>query len=219
MCACFCSQVASTKKRPVSSTIVQNAWAAYARYQSPSEGQNATKVTREKGAVLSVTQGVGACVVALAENRGREYLQVQLRITSTGLRYTRQQPATTDWLKPGFGQIVQVALPATEQTNAGWFSLPQLATSKVAPSRIAHGKEPWHLPDLDVGCVLHTPFRLEKDQPTFLQPVLPHDAETTATLPPCLLVRPGEAMVSASSTSRACAKQFAPASDHRIVSV
>mmetsp|Transcript_130364 Transcript_130364/g.237046 ORF Transcript_130364/g.237046 Transcript_130364/m.237046 type:complete len:834 (-) Transcript_130364:80-2581(-) len=192
-CACLTSKPASVKQRTVSLDNVRNAWAAYARHHDVSESRRDVRQLTEQGTSLFITQGAGSSIVALAENRGDGYMKTNLAVTSSGLRYMRQQSSTTDWLKPGFAQIVQIALPAVEQTSVHWMSVPSIV---VAPEAPADSKSLWHCPELASNDNLHAPFRIEKEPP----PELPTNDQPPSCVPSSSLWRPGTLMDGLSRT-------------------
>jgi len=137
-------------------SIVRSAWAAYAKHPCQNEDDKETKrcTIGDGDGVLTVRQGSGACVVALAENHGCAHLSVELGFISTGMRYSRQIAVTTDWLPPGHAQVLQVAFPIVEETQVPWAFGPNLFTSPLAP------RLPLHTPDIrqDGDEVLHASF-------------------------------------------------------------
>merc|ERR1712032_413846 len=90
--------------------LVKSAWVAYFRASLGVPGSLSQRVEKQQG-TLCVSEGEGACIFALAEHRGKLFMRVSVSIASSGLRYSRGEANTLDWLAPGYGQIVQVALP------------------------------------------------------------------------------------------------------------
>lgn len=138
------------EERTLDAVAVRSAWACYARTSSEKE----RRVFH--GAILYTRKAAGGSLVIMVENRGSGFLQVELNIESTGLRYSRGLPATNDWLPPGFGQILQIALPnESSGGNSEWKYQHNFKISACSPA------PPWHTPDpCGETAVLHEPFRL-----------------------------------------------------------
>lgn len=129
---------------------VKRAWAAYARANCDSPE------TWQGGSMFIGKADGGACVV-VAENRGDGHFCVEFSLTSTGLRYSRGRPATSDWLRPGYGQVLQVAQPIAESDgSASWHQDHKFHVAYQVPNM------PAHVPPVgpDGAPDLHSPFRL-----------------------------------------------------------
>lgn len=150
------SQPVTLKETALDAFQVRSAWAAYARYRAPRDTTLDVKVVEEQGTTLTMCQGEGASIVCLAENRSSMYMKAELGISSPSMRFQRAQGTTTDWLKPGYGQVVQFALPLMEETLAVWMSRQKLTVTPVAPPAPLQNPPPQ-----DPEKSLFVPFRLE----------------------------------------------------------
>lgn len=94
--------------------MLARAWAGYARATDP-QG-----IRLVGGAALFLGRGEGGSVVALVENPSSSAAGVELTLSGEGLSFARGGGTTLDWLPPGHGQIVQVALPVAEGSVTRW---------------------------------------------------------------------------------------------------
>jgi len=131
---------------------IRAAWAAYARSNDPSNGE------QFHGGVLYMGKAEGGSVVALAENHGNGYFKVELALESDCLRFSRVESETFDWLQPGWGQILQVAVPDAAKDRDGsvsWHSKYKFHVKGSSPDT------PWHCPPVEPEeGNLHAPFCL-----------------------------------------------------------
>jgi len=148
--ACVSSRHVVLKEHRLKREAVRAAWVAWTKWNDPTGGEHF------HGATLFMGKAEGGAIVALAENRGEGYFGVDLHISTDKMRFWRRLPSTSDWLPPGYGQILQVAVP--DSTSGGSVSWRSSHTFYMK------GKSPeasWHSPDIpsDEDC-LHAPFRL-----------------------------------------------------------
>jgi len=157
---CRSSKSISMETLTLDAKAIQSAWVAYARYRAPDE-QNVVEVVQD-GGTLVATQGLGACVVALAQNTGSSYMRLNLGIVASDMRFTRGVANSVDWVRPGFAQLVQIALPKDEAVVA-WAAAPALTIVEAGPMA-----SPRHVPEIEkrgVGALLHRPFRICEVEP------------------------------------------------------
>lgn len=147
--ACVSSRLVVTSERSLSQSSARAAWAAYARYGSRGDA------TDFHGAKLHCAKSRGSAIVTYAENRSSTgYFRAECNFESAELSYSRGSHKTSDWLPPGYGQLVQVAMPSAE-TGAAWSSSNAFQMTYWSP------KPPWHSPEVEPnGDGLHTPFQL-----------------------------------------------------------
>lgn len=190
---CRSHKPVTLEKMPLDPSSIQSAWAAYARHRCSGEGGPGITEVVQGDCRLLVTQGSGACVVALAENCGDRPLRATLALVASNMRYTRGVAASTDWLKPGSGQLVQVALPKDE-AQVEWAAMPALKIFEARPGKASEQHTPQVKP-VGVG-ILHMTFLMPKVEAA---PALP---AIDAAPPPMPLareiVRPGALLRAAS---------------------
>merc|ERR1712032_1614154 len=96
---------------------VRAAWASFARNG---------KSERFHDTVMYTTKASSGAVVTLAENRGHGHFNVELSYETDPVNcytYSRGSPVTSDWLAPGYGQILQIALPdGAHKGSVSWRS-------------------------------------------------------------------------------------------------
>lgn len=156
-------QIVCNSSSPVSMEVqalepeqMRSAWAAYALHRTAGEGEKFQSRRLDCGAELLLTQGSGSAVVALALNASAKPLNVEMRLVSEGLRYSRKQNKSADYLMPGQAQVVQVAFPDPLGKMPLWLHDIRLEVCDVPPAKLRH------TPELSKGKVmgtLHTPFR------------------------------------------------------------
>jgi len=146
---CVSSQIVTIQERMFSQEQARAAWVAFTKIQDP-EGVSF------HGATLRMAKGDGGFLVAVAENRGSGHFCVELTITSQVLRFSRGLPATMDWLPPGCGQIVQVALPEGGNSPISWHHNHVFRMRSPAPSGVLA-----HSPAFPLNVAgLHATYRL-----------------------------------------------------------
>merc|ERR1712187_222793 len=139
-------------QRQLSAEAVRAAWTAYARTGQVDAFQEGSMFT---------AKARGGGVVVLAENRGASFFYVELLFEcqpATGYWYSRGAAITKEWLAPGYGQILQVMLPASEShVKVGWRSEHKFKMSGSDPNT---KNELWNDPALNTShcCTLHTAF-------------------------------------------------------------
>eukprot|EP00927_Polykrikos_kofoidii_P086378 TRINITY_DN9655_c0_g1_i1.p1 TRINITY_DN9655_c0_g1~~TRINITY_DN9655_c0_g1_i1.p1 ORF type:complete len:1003 (-),score=184.35 TRINITY_DN9655_c0_g1_i1:88-3096(-) len=157
-CCCRSSGKVSLKSTKLDPSVARLAWAAYAKYEGPDERGNTRKSTQDE-CDLFLTQGDGAGIVGLVENRGSHTYKADLSIMSQNMRFSRGSPTTADFIPPGMAMILQVALPAMEETQVGWMGGPLLSKiPMVVPP-------PHHSPELNEkagNADLHAPFQIKE---------------------------------------------------------
>lgn len=149
-CACVGSRHVSLKKHRLKREAVRAAWSAWTRGNDPTGGE------QFHGAILYMGKADGGAIVALAENRGTGYFGVELSISSLNLRFSRASPTTVDWIAPGHGLILQVAVPdGSSGGSVSWRSAHTFYMKAVVPETA------WHSPSIhDESDSLHTAFAL-----------------------------------------------------------
>jgi len=147
-CVCVSSRPVLVNERTLDPVGIRAAWVAYARSCPEHER------SRFHGATVYTQKADGGAVVAYAENRGNGFFNAGFTFESDGLRYSRGWAVTSDWLSPGQGQLLQVALPDDDSGgNVGWRSSTNFRMSHVPPF------PPWHTPDVgNEAHGLHVPF-------------------------------------------------------------
>lgn len=151
--AAFSSRPVELREAELSIGQVRTAWAAYAR-STCDRGESF------RGATLYMGKAEGGAVVALAENHGSGHLCVELSLSSGSLLCSRGAPLTTDWLPPGYAQVLQVAVPGEgSRGSAGWRSQHKFQMTSRSPHRSMQ------TPPLLEADALHTPFRMSDGLP------------------------------------------------------
>jgi len=135
---CMSSRPIAVERRRLEPATVVAAWAAYAR-SGPAKERSDTQ-----GLVLYTRRSEDGAAVMLAENRARWYIWVEVSFISSALRYSRGAATTADWLAPGCGQILQVAVPdEASGGRAGWRCSHRMRMSPASPFGA-----PWHEPEI-----------------------------------------------------------------------
>jgi hypothetical protein len=159
-CVCVSSRQVAIKEELLDMSTIRAAWAAYARSHDPTGGE------LFHGAVLHMGKGEGGSIVALLDNLGAGFLRVDLTLQSDCMCYSRGQGATSDWLKPGEAQLLQVGVPGDGSGGAvSWASQHRFHMQGRSPDSTASAAASWHEPPLsrpndDDDETFHAPFRL-----------------------------------------------------------
>lgn len=148
--SCKSNHEVQITERSISCAAARAAWATFAR---------SGKRNRFHDGVLYTATSSGGAIVALAENKGRGHFSVDLSYKSDPddcFIYSRGSGKTVDWIKPGYGQILQIALQdGTFKGSAGWSSEQGFEISMF----VRHSTS--HMPSLDDGdSNIHCPFKL-----------------------------------------------------------
>lgn len=152
VCAIVSSKVVTVSERRIPFEAARAAWATYARGGHRDSFHSA---------VIYETKGSGGAIVTVAENRGHGHFNVELSYTSDPpgcLMFSRQSSNTSDWLAPGYGQILQIALQNGEHKGSmGWRSKRSYNINMFVVGKT------WHSPDLVKSDIdIHAPFKLSR---------------------------------------------------------
>lgn len=178
-CTCAGSQPLRVQDRVLNPDMVRRAWAAYVRTEGPGMGKQCAMDKHDMQVTLAGAKGRGwhstgsnhhrsgmivhwiisrASVTFFAENRGKMYVRVGLRLIDTGgMDLSRGSAMTYDWIEPGHGQILQVGVnPPGVQPQ--WTFEDSYRASADIPN-VGELHQPLARCD---GAGLHVPFRLGK---------------------------------------------------------
>lgn len=149
--ACASSRYVALRARRLKREAVRAAWVAWTRHNDASGGLGF------HGGTLYMGKAEGGSIVALLENRAEGYFGVELTLTCATMRFSRGAATTLDWLPPGCGQILQVAVP--DDTSGGSVSWQSSYTfyMRATPPEDADLHRPLLTGD---ELSLHAPFRL-----------------------------------------------------------
>mmetsp|Transcript_20213 Transcript_20213/g.33384 ORF Transcript_20213/g.33384 Transcript_20213/m.33384 type:complete len:802 (+) Transcript_20213:69-2474(+) len=152
VCAFVSSKVVAVSERRIPFEAARAAWATFARSGDRDPFHNC---------VVYTSKASGGAVVTLAENRGHGHFNVELSYTSDPpdcFSFSRGTHQTNDWIAPGYGQILQIALPdGARHGSVGWHSHRSFNISMFVPRGV------WHMPSVgESHADIHAPFRLSR---------------------------------------------------------